>query len=363
MKHGKSLSELATELERQAESRADFVAPTEKLAMIVESRNLVDGSETPISVPLLEIEGEGEFLIGNTAHSQIAQRLGVPAKYYKRMRDEAPHLLADNVNHWFGTKTERRMIRTLDGSARAFLSDRYRTIDNYEIAAVALDSLAEHGADFSAVSCEITERRMYIQAVFPKLEREVKVGDVVQAGLVISNSEIGLGSVSIEPMLHRLVCLNGMVLPSAMKKYHVGKQVGDVDAAMAEQIFRDETREADDKAFMMKIADVISSSVREDVFATYVERMTESTTEMIEGKIDESVTVLANKVGLNETEGASVLRNLINGGDLSRWGMANAVTAIANDVDDYDRAIELERIGGNVIQLDKKDWTEIAVAA
>lgn len=62
------------------------------------------------------------------AHGQIAQRLDIPAKYYNRMRSEAPALLAANVNNWFQEQPERRMIRTLDGKARAFLSDRYRRV-------------------------------------------------------------------------------------------------------------------------------------------------------------------------------------------------------------------------------------------
>jgi hypothetical protein len=44
----------------------------------------------------------------------------------------------------------------------------------------------------AVVSAEITEHRFYLKAVTDRVAGEVKPGDVVQAGLVISNSEIGL---------------------------------------------------------------------------------------------------------------------------------------------------------------------------
>lgn len=58
-----------------------------------------------------------------------------------------------------------------------------------------------------------------------------------------------------------------------------------------------------------------------------------------------------------------MLRHLATGGDLSRWGMANALTRFSQDVEDYDRATEFERMGGQVIELPRNDWQAIAEAA
>ena len=41
-------------------------------------------------------------------------------------------------------------------------------------------------------SCQITDNRMYIKVVNPRLQQEVRPGDVVQSGIIISNSEIKL---------------------------------------------------------------------------------------------------------------------------------------------------------------------------
>ncbi len=116
MKSGKTLTELAQELERQSSTKKDFIASTEVLEMTDTGEIVLEG-DTP-----------QEFSVTEHAHTQIAARLDIPTKkYYSRMRSQAPELLAANVNEWFHQKPERRMVRTLDGQMRAFLRDRYRT--------------------------------------------------------------------------------------------------------------------------------------------------------------------------------------------------------------------------------------------
>ena len=49
--------------------------------------------------------------------------------------------------------------------------------------------------------------------MLPKLEFEVRRGDIVQFGLSISNSEIGQGALEVAIYALRLICLNGMTMP------------------------------------------------------------------------------------------------------------------------------------------------------
>jgi hypothetical protein len=44
--------------------------------------------------------------------------------------------------------------------------------------------------DLKIESCELTERRLFIKAVSDRLTTEVKKGDVVQYGLVVSSSDV-----------------------------------------------------------------------------------------------------------------------------------------------------------------------------
>lgn len=354
MKAGRTLTELAAEIQRQADSKRDFVAPASKLAM--------DSSSPYHPVLAMQNGSVTRFGIKDTMHEQIASRLEIPRHYYDRMRTEQPDLLTTNVNTWLKHSQNKYMVRTLDGDARALLSDKYRPLDNIDLAEAVLPKLIDLGVNIE--SCEITERRLYLKAVTPKITAEVKTGDVVQAGLCISNSEIGGGAIKIEPLIYRLICLNGAIVNDmAMRRAHIGKKHSFLELDGAEQYYRDETRMADDRAFWLKVQDVVAAMLDGKTFAAIVERWQIATEQKITADPVEVVERTAKRFGLFDAERSSVLTHLIQGGDLSAYGLMNAVTRSAQDVASYDRSTELERLGTQVLELPKQAWRELAEAA
>src|SRR5665213_2578743 len=173
MKQGKSLSELASEVDRQAKAIQDYRSDTRQLAIDI-------GADSAPHLVLRGKDQEQEFNINDLAHTQIAGRLDIPQKYYDYMREKAPGLLKDNVNYWFTRKPETRLVRTLDNRVRAFLSSSYRPLDNFKLVETVLPKLQKLNATIE--SSEITERRIYIKAVFNEIEGQVAVGDVVKMG-------------------------------------------------------------------------------------------------------------------------------------------------------------------------------------
>jgi Domain of unknown function (DUF932) len=350
MKPGKTLQEMAIELDRQSKVKKDIVTDT---------RNYEMTPTGELAVINRENGNREEFVVNDHAHSQIAARLDIPAKYYNRMRQEDPQLLSENVNNWFEDRPERRMIRTLDGRARAFLSDRYRRLDNLALANAVLPVLGEMGPDIQLLSAEMTENRMYIKVVNRRLELEVQKGDIVQAGMVISNSEVGLGALKVEPLIYRLVCLNGMISADhAQRKYHVGRAADDD----AYELFSDETLKADDTAFFLKVQDTVRAAVDFTKFSMIVNRMKEAREQRIEGDPVKAVEVLAKEFGYSNEERSGILQHLIMGGDLTAYGAMNAITRTSQDVEDYDRATELERDGSRILTLPASSWRAVATA-
>lgn len=349
MLQGKSLSELAQEIMRQNEVKRDFIVDSGELIMKVHE----DG------IARLEFADQ-DLGINEIFHDQLGDKLGIPSKYYDRMRREQPELLAANVNTWFHAQPERQMVRTLDNTARAFLSDRYRRIDNYEIAQHVLPLIADMpGAQ--VLSCEITERKMYLKVVNPRIETEIVQGDVVQAGIVISNSETGYGAVSVMPLVYRLVCSNGMIAAdSGTRRYHIGRQNDADDNYM---IYRDETVLADDRAFMYKLQDTVRAAVDEVRFKQIAGRMIDAKQLAITSPSIPAVVELTGKqFGLSEGENTNVLDHLIRGGDLSLFGLSNAITRAAQDIQSYDRSTELEALGYKVLTMPQKTWHQLNVA-
>jgi len=348
MKQGLQLPQLAAELHRQNSAKRDFVVTSDALR-VDDFADIVTLSRDNPAGYFSE-----DFSMTDLFHRQVGSVLNIPAKYYDLMRTSFSELLAQNVNGWLGRGTNRHTIRTLDGNARAFLSDRYRRIDNYEIAQAVLPIIAEM-PNARVESCEVTENRMYLKVVNPRLEMDVVPGDTVQAGIVISNSEVGLGSVSVMPMLYRLVCANGMIAAdSGQRKYHVGRQ-NENDW----EIFSDATLALDDQAFMAKLADIVRTAVDAAKFATIVDRLRETTELKFTAPVADVVELTASRFGFNKAENDGILQHLIEGGDLSLYGLGNAVTRTANDLDNYDRATDLERVGYQVITMPPKMWQEL----
>lgn len=352
MKQGRSLQELAVEIQRQQEAKKDYLVETSSMYMTSDGNLEVDGLD-----PL--------FRVNDIAHAQIGQYLEIPSRYYEKMRLESSDLLADNVNHWLHKPTDsrppRRMLRTLDDNLRAFLSDRYRRIDNTAVAETVLPVISQmEGARVE--SCEITDEKMYIKVVNQRIESQVKVGDIVQAGIIITNSEVGRGSVSVSPLIYRLVCSNGMIAQDGqVRKNHVGRTN---DIGYDFSIFRDETIEADDRAFLMKVRDAVSAAVDQTVFERLVQQMRDATESKVEAISVPKVMELTSKqfgISINENEG--VLGHLISGGDLSLYGVANAVTRYAQDVKSYDRSTELEATGYRILTMAPKLWNSILSTA
>jgi len=91
-------------------------------------------------------------------------------------------------------------------------------------------------------------------------------------------------------------------------------------------------------------------------------KMRDATLQKLEAGPTEVVEVVDRRYGLREGEKTGVLQALIEGADLSRWGLANAVTRASHDVKDYDRAIDLERLGGQIIELPPASWAALSAA-
>lgn len=355
MKEGRNLENVVGELLRQAESKRDFLTPAKRLHFAY------DGPAPALAVTLPE--RTEAFPLKETGHQQLAERLEIPKAYYDRMREEAPRLLEENVRTWLGRSEKQYLVRTLDGAARAVLSDRYRVLDNDDLANVALPILVEHG--FEVVSAEITERKFYLKAVTARIQAEVKPGDVVQAGIVISNSEIGQGTLKLEPLFFFLVCKNGLVMPEAsLRRQHVGRSIGDLESA--ERYYQHETRRADDVAFWLKVRDVLSGTLKEPAFAAHLDKLRGAANQPIAADPIEVVEVTARRYRLNDPEKHSVLRHFLGGHngrqELTKYGLMQAVTRTSQDVDDYDRASELEQLGGQIVELAPSQWKQIAEA-
>lgn len=353
MKQGRALPEVLAELQVQNAAKRDYIAPAQAMRL----------SESGESIVLDHIgpKDQEEFSLTDLFHRQIGSALNIPAKYYDMMRRQKPGLLAENVNAWLGDRDQSYMIRSMDyGSgrvARAFLSDRYRRIDNLEVATMVLPLFAGK-EEMEIISCNVSDNKFFIKVVNHKLEMAVVPGDYVQAGVVISNSEVGLGAVSVQPLVYRLVCSNGLCVNDfGERRAHVGRAAKAMEDSF--NVYTDETLAAEDRAFMLKLRDTTLAAIEEARFAQIVGRLQDSTHAKITGRVQDVIELTGRAYDISQPEQDSILNYLIQGGDLSLYGLTNAITRASQDVESYDRATALESIGWQVATMPEAQWKEI----
>ena len=380
MKQGRTLVAIAEQLERQLATRKDFLAPQGAIeAKVVNGEVILDG-----------LNGE-PVGINTHAHGQIAQHLGVPTAYYNRMKTEQPQLLTANINTWLKAEgNEKRMVRVLDGKVRGFLSPKFRPLDNFDLANAVLPTLLQNKVQI--ISSELTEQRLYIKGILPELSDELPDGlvwgsghaditrvapglqiptdQIIQtrgrgrlvAAITISNSEVGAGTLRVEPGVFTTWCTNLAILAqAAMKKYHVGRAW---EADTNYEVFRDETRAADDKAFFMKVTDVTKAAFDAKLFAAAIDSIRVAGQKQIASpNLEKVVDTTVRQLSLPVSTAPSILSMLARGGDLTQWGLSSAITATANSADSYETATQLEYAGGQVLALEDKQWEVLSAAA
>ena len=156
------------------------------------------------SLQTMKIEGE-RHMLRTMAQRSISWRLGIPFNYLHKC---PPELQAEQMNFWIkNEKREQLFIRFDDQEVRAIFTPRYKPVDNFEVLA-RLDEMG-YTPD-TQVQCHHDAEFMLLS--IPDGKRSFKInGDKMTPGISISNSEVGLASLSISAFILRLVCTNGMV--------------------------------------------------------------------------------------------------------------------------------------------------------
>ncbi len=347
---GDDIVALAGELARLKETTKDVVVPTKDLMAVVEQGRI-----------LLEAPDLGRLPVTRWGHEQLAEKTGIPMRYYDQMNAAGlADLAAANVNAWLQKKDEdgkdRLLLRAADGHVRAVLSGHYRMLDNYDLAILTLERAKEHEAVVQ--QCALTDQRMYVKLMVPKFKeyleftKEEKAAhtwheagkDEVIPGLVVSNSEVGAGAFRVEPFLFRKACSNGLILEDKLYQIHMGREMD-----IGVQIFSDETRRLEDRALWSKVRDVIDSTFNPVVLKALVDKLRESRGQLIpEAQVTKAVDVIAKDFSMSKDKRDSLLAYFSKEGN-SVFGLVNGITRLAQDYANADDQVALERYAGKVL--------------
>jgi hypothetical protein len=161
-----TLRDLVTLLGRQHDAKLDVVVPARDLRMSDGDLHIAG-----IGEPTITLDGVtptcGIFHPTLICDGGIADKLGIPGQYLRRMHHAHLALLDHNVNTWLADDPAKRyLVRTLRGSAdqpgiaRAMLSEKYKITDNLDVLMAVLEGIRRTGVHTQISRCDLTERRM-----------------------------------------------------------------------------------------------------------------------------------------------------------------------------------------------------------
>jgi hypothetical protein len=364
-----SLTDIHALLLGQHARKVDIIAPIG--ALLADGGRLVVRGEPQVTTD--GVSPDSVFLPTALCDGGIADRVGhdLTAKYLSTCRDKAIALYDSNVNTWLqhpDNAGKRFLVRGLaneDGTAiaRAFLSDSYKVIDNIDVLMTVLDGLREAGVDVEVVSCDLTDRRMYLRVkseavalAVPELVRGYrspyngKTGEelpLMFAGFEVSNSEVGHGAFSIAPRVILQVCGNGMTRRfDAVRSQHLGGKLEDEGTIVWSQA----TQEKNLALIRSKTVDAVKGFLSSEYLQKVAGEMAAEAGVEIP-KPEETIKHVAKTMRYTEEQQADILRMFIKGGSTTAIGVMHAVTASAQGQPDADLAADMEADSMRVLSL------------
>jgi hypothetical protein len=328
----------------------------------------------------------------------LSTKLEIPRQYLRRLRTERPDLLDQNVNGLLhgravrqadGTRTEvykpddRAFLLRLfrgdeggDGVARALLSDKYAlSMDNLDILTAVMAGIRDSGHQPLVRVSDLSERAMRVRFEFPDVnalapglidgyrspfdgERGIhragafdelrqqygahhifseKEAPVAILGVDFRNSETGGGAYTLTPIIEIIRCTNGWVeRKEGIRKVHLGTRLaeGQVKPSL------DTLRKAGELV-AAETKDAMTQWLDSGYLLSLIQKRTEQAQVPVTSPT-ETVPTVAAGLGFTPDEQKGILDLFIISGQMTAGGIAQAVSAYAQTVEDVDRAYEIE---------------------
>ena len=319
------------------------------------------------------------------ADGQIAEKLGIPVAYLRRLALEAPEVYDANVNGLLARQdpAKRYLVRglvdgpevvpdlaptseadmnTTAGVLRALLSDQFLPIEDLDVLLATLDGIRKSGHRVEIRGCDLTENRMYVTIACPEVAAMAPalLGDyrspftgnrgsenpLVFSGFVFSNSETGSGRYSLTPRIEAQVCLNGMTITrDAVSAVHLG---GKLEAGPVRWSTDTTTRATD--LITAKTRDAVTAFLSQGYLEGQLARITaEAGTPITD--VTGTVEHVTTELHYSKAQAEEILGDFISGGDRTAGGVMHAVTSAAQRQTDAETAHAMEADGLRAMTL------------
>lgn len=273
--------------------------------------------------PLAQTPALRDFALNEHSLHQMLGRLDFPVRFYNRL---PAGLQFQNVN-WLvqnGAYEKDVLLRVQDENrVRALLSGRFESFDHLELLRLLGDFVGDATVRWQHLDDEV----LHLSLSYPNTATEVKVGDVVETGVHISNSEVGMRSVTVCAYVYRLKCSNGVIGRDSGSQYRF-RHTGDGDKLR--------------QAVQAAMSDVWMNA--QGIVAKYKQALQE----MVDRPIDAIESVSKDR-GLTQDEFKRVLESFNEEPGRTRFELSQAFSRAAQVMESAERSFELQRVAYDVL--------------
>ena len=370
-----TLNTMIDRLRQQKEQEFDVIASADTLHCL--DGGLVIPRTVPMPGPHGVDMGTGIYELNDIALTGIGAKLDIPLPYLRRMAglrepaDANLRLLDNNINSWLERDDRRFLIRLLrdqpspdQGTARAFLSDKYLRLNNLDVLLAAIDGINKAGVAVQVASCDLTSRRMYVRFVSPEVQvmapallrnyrspfdgRRGSDLPIISAGFLLTNSETGYGRYMLAPYIRVEVCKNGQTVDHAkIGRTHIGPKVTDDDGIIAPS-----------QRTIARMLDLIKEQTTDAVrayldvdFLTRIVHDLERAAGVSVPKPQNTIKIVSQRLRYTKQQQDDILAHFIQGADLTAGGVMQAVTSVARSIPDADTAFAMESTATRALRL------------
>lgn len=376
-----SLQAMVKELERQKNSKFDFVQNSKDLYLkpipVVDAKgntstrlHLFSDDEN-----IMSMLGEDGIPMCLKALKQLGARVSpsMPGKYVGALYAERPERAAEHISDLMHDTKAPVLIRTMDNYVRAVLSDSYRIIDHYDIAFTALDVARRGGGE--VVECSLTDNNMRIKmtsrSIFDAIDvARSKDGNWYVGGLgnqsylrqvsarttgglpggpgtvhplvTLSNSETGDGGYYVRLGIVAAICFNIATVEEVVRQIHLGSR-------LECGIFSPETIAQENQTIFMKARDAVEAAFNQEKFSQIIERAKKANRNVIDDPV-KAVDALRAESGMTEDQRDQILQYFLMDYNQTEYGLSQAVSRYAQDLEHPDKAESFEMLAGSMIR-------------
>lgn len=320
----------------------------------------------------------GPFMPTKTGLEQLAHASGIPKGFLLETERKYPELASDMLSHWFldndacnkhrkkpvpatGLKQLFRCYKPFTkgepGILRAVRSDRYKILDNSDLAACVLSAVSKFGKDATIeVRGSITDDKLYLIITDWSEKKAINVGDEVCFRVRISNSETGYSSLSITPQVVILSCLNGATVGKNLVKMHLGEK------QTYEDLLSQKTHDLKNKAFFAEVQDVISACFEKEHHERIIELLNRNANQGLTDPII-AVESVCKKFSIDEATKQLIFADFLGNESYTRFDLSQSCTTVAHvfEKKEYEKTAHLEDVGGKILTMSEREFARLPI--